>query len=246
MDIPPAVLSIAIAPLVGSFISVVAMRLHAPATIVRGRSACVSCRHTLGPLDLVPIVSWMALRGRCRHCGEHIGVLYPLIELAALTVAIWSVLQTSGEWVWVSCAFGWTLLALALTDLREQILPDFLTLPLMVIGLGSAAVLAPEELPPRVIGAVVGLGIVLAVREIYWLIRKREGIGLGDAKLLAAIGAWVAWEGLPTALLIASLTAIAMTLASRRPVSGDERVPFGLFLCVGGWIVWLYGPLELL
>jgi leader peptidase (prepilin peptidase)/N-methyltransferase len=246
MDIPPAALSILVSPLIGSFISVVATRLHAPATIVRGRSACVSCRHRLGPVDLVPIVSWIALRGRCRYCGEHIGVLYPLIELAALAVAVCSVLLMSGEWIWVSCALGWTLLALALSDLREQILPDFLTLPLLAAGLGSAAAFAPEEVAPRLIGALVGFGLVLAIREIYWVIRDREGIGLGDAKLLAAIGAWVGWEGLPTALLFASLTAIAATLASRRPVSRDERVPFGLFLCAGGWVVWLYGPLELL
>jgi leader peptidase (prepilin peptidase)/N-methyltransferase len=139
------------------------------------------------------------------------------------------------------------LLALAVADLRYQLLPDFLTLPLLAAGLGISAVLAPEELASSLFGAGVGLGAILLLRQAYWMLRKREGIGLGDAKLLAGIGAWVTWEGLPSVVLIAAFVALAGVLL-RRPGDGSlalsDRVPFGAFLCLGAWLVWLYGPLN--
>lgn len=166
-----------------------------------------------------------------------------------MAIAAWSASLLAGWWLWASCAFGWTLLALAVADVRYQLLPDFLTLPLLAGGLGTAAIFVPEEFVPRLIGAGIGLGAILVTRQAYWILRRREGIGLGDAKLLAAAGAWISWEGLPSAMLIAALGALTVVLlgirGERRLVLND-RIPFGAFLCFGAWIVWLYGPLEML
>jgi leader peptidase (prepilin peptidase) / N-methyltransferase len=239
---------ILVAPFIGSFLGVVVGRPRAPTSILFGRSACLACDHTLGPRDLVPIVSWLMTGGCCRYCGARVSLFYPAIELAALGVAVWAATSTSQWEFWASCVLGWTLLALAITDFREYLLPDFLTLPLIAVGFAEAAVFEPQALLSRVVAASIGLGAVLALRVTYRLARGREGIGLGDAKLLAAAGAWVSWDGLPSVILIASLCALASVLP--RAIRAGEipwiaRVPFGAFLCLGIWLVWRYGPLDL-
>jgi leader peptidase (prepilin peptidase)/N-methyltransferase len=235
------------APFVGSFLGVIINRVERPRTILWGRSACPHCLTVLRPPDLVPVLSWLMARGRCRHCGKALGLFYPMIELAALAVAVWSASVASGAAAWVSDLLGWTLLALAVIDARHFLLPDFLTLPLVPLGLAANALIDPENLEPAVIGAVAGFLAIIAIRQLYWWWRRREGIGLGDAKLLAAAGAWVGWPGLPSVVLIAALTALAGTLIRHIPrgsLSPAERVPFGSSLCFGIWIVWLYGPLQ--
>jgi leader peptidase (prepilin peptidase) / N-methyltransferase len=212
---------------------------------VRGLSICPACRHRLGPLDLVPLLSWVAARGRCRYCGERISAFYPTVELGALGIAAWAAATTSGPELWVSCVLGWTLLALALTDLHELLLPDLLTLPLVAAGLLVAALFRPDDLSAHVVGAVLGAAVVVAIGWTYRRLRGREGIGLGDAKLLAASGAWVSWQGLPSVTLIAALAGLAVILPGalrQRRVLWTARVPFGVFLCLGLWLVWLYGP----
>ena len=234
------------APFVGSFLGVVVTRARVPQSILVGRSACARCGHRLGPADLVPLASWLATRGRCRHCGQSIGAFYPAIELAALGVALWSAGLAADWLLWPSCLLGWLLLALAAIDLRCFLLPDFLTLPLLAGGLLLWEVAEPASLVPHAIAAALGFAFVLALRQAYWLLRRREGIGLGDAKLLAAAGAWVSWEGLASVLLVASVAALASTLLRYKrgsSISLVDRVPFGAFLCVGTWLVWLYGPL---
>jgi leader peptidase (prepilin peptidase)/N-methyltransferase len=233
------------APFIGSFLGVVVSRARAPHRILFGRSACEHCGAVLGPRDLVPLLSWLAARGRCRHCHAPLGLFYPAIELAALAIALWSAALTSDGWLWTSCLLGWWLLALAVIDIRHFLLPDFLTLPLVAAGLAVAFALEPESFWDHAIGAAAGLLFVLLLRQGYWMLRRREGIGLGDAKLLAASGALVSWKGLPSVVLIAAVAALAGALL-RTPRGGSisltDRVPFGAALCLGTWIVWLYGP----
>ena len=238
---------VAIAPFVGSFLGVIATRVERAGSIVLGHSACPACGVRLGPRDLVPILSWLASRGRCRHCGQSIGAFYPAIELAALTVAVWAAVFTSGWILWASCVFGWALLVLAIIDFKYYLLPDFLTLPLIPAGLLAAYVLDPSSLIDNIIGAAVGFSFVIILRWLYQILRGREGMGLGDAKLLAAAGAWVSWTGLPSVVLLAAL--IGLMIALLRHWRGGklaltDRVPFGTYLCFGAWIVWLYGPLQ--
>ncbi len=236
-----------LAPFIGSFIGVIVLRLPTPWSVVVGRSACPHCGQRLGVHDLIPLASWLAARGHCRHCGASLGLFYPGIELAALAVAIWAAIACDGMMVWVSCLLGWTLLALAACDGRWFVLPDSLSLPLLAAGLGLGWWLDPATLVPHAIGAAAGFLFVVLVRAVYWQLRGREGIGLGDAKLLAAAGAWLGWAPLPSVLLIGALSAITGVLVLRLfggSVAATDRVPFGAFLCLGLWIVWLYGALA--
>ena len=239
---------VVLAPCIGSFISVIVARWREPRSIAVGRSACPRCGTTLGPADLVPLLSWLAARGRCRHCGERVSPLYPALELAALGVAGAAVVAGSADALWPTCVFGWTLLALGVIDWREYRLPDLLTLPLLATGLLLAAVGDPADASSRLIGALAGGAVVLAIRAAYAALRGREGMGLGDAKLLAAIGAWLGWEALPAVVLVASLSALLVVgigAAAGRRVEAADRVAFGAFLCLAAWLVRLSGALDL-
>ncbi len=235
------------APFVGSFVGLVAHRLPRAEPIVFGRSACPSCQTTLTARDLVPLLSWLAARGRCRHCDAPLSARYPLTELAALVIALWAVSVLSGWPVLIGCLLGWALLTLALVDLREKMLPDALTLPLIGAGLVAALVLEPLAPLDHAIGAAVALTIFLAVGATFRRLRGYDGLGGGDAKLFAAAGAWVGWQGLAGVLLFATISALCVVLvmmvAGRRNL-GREEIAFGPYLCLGFWVVWLYGPLT--
>lgn len=247
MEIMPWLWPVLAAPFVGSFLGVLVTRLPGDEPVVWGRSACDSCGHRLGARDLMPLVSWLALSGRCRYCGAAIAGFYPAIELGAIAIALWAASVADGWLLWATCALGWTLLALALVDWRDGILPDALTLPLLALGLGVTYFSDPTHLADSAIGAAAGFLFFVAIRWLYRRLRGREGMGLGDAKLLAAAGAWVAWDGLPSVVLVATALGLAaaliMALRGRR-MTGDLSLAFGPALCAGLWIVWLYGPFE--
>jgi len=234
-------------PFVGSFLGLLVARLPAGEGTVWGRSHCDSCGRTLGPLELLPIVGWLLARGRCRTCGSAVPLLYPAIEVAAFAVALWSLAVLPGWLAWASCGLGWSLIVLAVVDWRHLVLPDELTLPLIPAGLAVAWAGGAERLWDHVIGAAVGGGFVLAVALLYRRLRGREGMGLGDAKLMAAAGAWVSWSGLPTVLLLSAAAGLCAGLLRQRLVAGSnlsDPVAFGSFIAAALWLVWLYGPLE--
>lgn len=239
-------LLILVAPFIGSFLGVVAERWSKGETIVFGRSRCPHCKHVLGARDLVPLASWLAAGGRCRYCGERLSVWYPAVEVAALVVAVWSMLVMPAGLAWVSSLFGWTLLTLALLDFKSLWLPRALTWPLGAVGLlvtGLWNGVFPVE---QAIGAVAGYLAMIAVAHLYRRYREREGLGDGDAYLFGALGAWIGWQGLPTVLLFAGvsgLLTVAMQVRGVQAIGWMTRIPFGPHLCLGGWLVWLYGPL---
>lgn len=247
MEAPGWLWPVLASPFIGSFLGVVVMRLPEGRPVTGGRSVCDHCGQRLGPLDLVPIASWLALRGRCRHCGAKISALPLVIELGALLVALWAA-SVSEDWaLWAGCVLGWTLLTLAAIDFRDGILPDILTLPLILAGLAATYFLTPWQLLDSAIGAVAGFAIFALIRWLYRRLRGREGLGLGDAKLLAASGAWVTWNGLPSVVLIGAVAGLAIALVvSRRGerLALDQSLPFGPALCLGTWLVWLYGPIT--
>ena len=238
------------APLIGSFLGVVATRLPVGGAIIFGRSACPQCNHRLAVYDLVPIASWLLQRRRCRYCAAPIDAFYPLMEVGALIVALSAALVYSGWVLWISCVFGWALLTIAAIDYRYMTLPDELTLPLIVAGLGSAYFLDPDDLLLNVIGAVAGFVIFYFLRWAYRQIRGHEGLGLGDAKLLAASGAWVSFVGLPSVVLLGATAGLLVVITSAffwggRRLSAYDKVPFGSYLCLGTWFVWLLGPVTI-
>jgi leader peptidase (prepilin peptidase) / N-methyltransferase len=234
------------APFVGSFINLVAERWPKGESFVYGRSHCGHCGHVLGWNDLVPVVSWGIARGKCRYCNIRISIRHPVAELSALGVAVWSFALFSGPMSWITVLFGWTLLAVSLVDLRWLWLPDALTLALGLAGLVTGWVLTPADVPGRLIGAAAAYAILTLAAWIYRRYRKREGLGAGDPRLFGAIGAWVGWQGLGTVLLYAGICGLLLVLIRARgahPVGLTTRLPFGPCLCVGAWLVWLYGPL---
>jgi leader peptidase (prepilin peptidase)/N-methyltransferase len=247
--LPSDLLAVAAAPFAGSFLNVLIARYPSWAGAVAGRSQCPACGHRLGWRDLAPLLSYALSKGRCRHCGAPIGRLYPAVELAALAVALWAAAEFSGILLWATCGLGWSLLTLAAIDWRHRQLPDALTLPLLLAGLALAYLDAPKELPDRALGAAIGYLSFTAIAWAYRRLRGRAGLGLGDAKLLAAAGAWLSWSGLPSAVLIAAVAGLLWALAragltDRKPAWG-EPIPFGPFLAIGFWLTWLYGPLHL-
>jgi leader peptidase (prepilin peptidase)/N-methyltransferase len=235
-----------VAPFVGSFLGVLVLRLPAGRPFALARSACPHCGVTLGAADLVPLASWVVLRGRCRHCSAALGAFYPGVEIAAVGIAAWATLTLPGSLVWIGCVLGWVLLAAALIDFRHLILPDALVLPLIPAGIALHALIVPERWPDHVIGAASGYLGFVAVRAIYGWLRGREGLGLGDAKLLAVAGAWVGWQGLPSVVFLGAALTLAGLLAVRATGHGVDlkgEIPFGPALALAIWIVWLYGPL---
>ena len=236
------------APFIGSFLALLIVRLPAGAPVVSGRSRCPSCGNTLAALDLVPLLSWLISRGRCRHCGEPVSRLYPGIEIAALVIAAWSLAVLPGWLAWAGAAFGWVLLVLSLIDARDFLLPDALTLPLAPAGLAVAWFANPATILDHAIGGLAGAAVFALIAWLYRRIRGRDGLGWGDVKLLGALGCWTAWQGLPSILLFAALTGLIWVLALRltgRQVTATTHLPFGPFLCWAGWLVWLYGPVVL-
>ena len=196
---------------------------------------------------MVPVVSWLARRGRC-GCGRvALSWFYPAIELGALLVAVWAAFVVDGWLLVASVLLGWTLLTLALIDARHLILPDELTLPLIPLGLLSVFAVEPTRLALHSFAAVLGYLLFLGLARLYRRVRRREGLGQGDAKLLAAGGAWVGPFGLPSVILVAAVSGLLLAVVRRlagRPLEGAAELPFGPHLALGIWLVWLYGPLE--
>jgi len=221
-----------------------------PFNLLVPRSRCSSCGHGITWYENIPVFSYLALRGRCSACREPIGARYPLVELLtgvlfAACAWRWGMTGTALAW----CGFAATLVALAGIDWDTTLLPDDLTLPLLWAGLVVAALgLTDVAVTDAIWGAVAGY---LALWAVYWafkLATGKEGMGYGDFKLFAALGAWFGWQGLLPVILLASVAGIvvglAMKAASRLRQGG--MVPFGPFLALGGLAAMLIGPPALL
>jgi len=232
------------APFAGSFFFVLARRLPAAQPDLWGRSRCEHCGHALGPLELVPIASFLLQRGRCRACGARVAPAHLVFELAAVLVAA-AVAATGADApeLWAGCVLGWTLLTLAWIDWGSFFLPDVLTLPLVVAGLVEAWWDAPWALTDRALGAIAGyLGFRL-LGALYRALRKREGLGQGDAKLLAVAGAWLGWPALGDVVLLAAVVGVgvAVVLARQRGerLAAATALPFGPPLAAAIFVLWL-------
>ena len=233
------------APFVGSFLGVLIIRLPARAPVVFARSACPRCGNRLAAIDMVPLLSFLLLRGRCRQCQAPIGLFYPVIELAATAVALWATLaDPQPERIWVDCALGWTLLALAWIDCTDFLLPDVLTLPLLVAGLGLTCAWQPDALADHSVASVLAYLSFQGLGYAYRRLRGRDGLGGGDAKLTAAAAAWCGLSALPLVVLgsalLGLLAALGLALAGRT-VTSTTRIPFGPCIALAFWLIWLHG-----
>lgn len=229
-----------IAPAIGSFMGVLTDRLPRGEDVIRSPSRCRRCDTRLGPRDLVPILSYAAQRGRCRHCGAPVPGYLWLMEIAALGLAALAILRGGELWeVWCSAALLWLLLTLAVCDLIWFRLPDGLTAALAALCLGTA--LASGFFLYALGGALIGVGAFWLLRIAYRAARGREGLGLGDVKLMAGLGALVGPHDLPLLVLIAALAALLAALLTRGGLRRDLPLPFGAALAAAGALLWLFG-----
>ena len=239
--------ALATAPCVGSFIGLLTLRLPAGRAWIVARSACGACQRPLGITDLAPIISFLALKGRCRTCGAPIPRRYIAIETGCLAIAAWAALSQTGPAVLTTALFGWALLTVAIVDAEHLWLPDVLTLPLGLAGWAftvARGVAAPWE---PLLGAAAGYLALAVVAFVYEKLRGRQGMGDGDPRLLGAIGAWVGWLGLPSVLLWACGAGLSLAAARaliHRRLDLTQPLPFGTFLAIGAWMTWLLGPLP--
>ncbi|MEH3038965.1 MAG: prepilin peptidase [Sphingomonas paucimobilis] len=225
----------------GSFIATVAIRWPAGRSVSSGRSACDGCGRTLAAWELVPLLSFVALRGRCRSCGTPIAPGHVVTELLGAAIGIAAGLVAPGGQGVAGAACGWLLLALGAIDLAAFWLPDVLTASLAAVALlGGIAGFGPD-LDARMIGGVAGVGVLWLVAELYRRLRGRVGLGGGDPKLFGAIGLWLGWRALPQVLLIAALAGLAivlvMALAGRR-MTATDRLPLGTLLAGAAFLCW--------
>lgn len=209
------------------------------------RSACPACGHEITATENIPVVSWLALRGKCSACGVAISARYPLVELLGGLLAAGAIFRFGPTWQGVAaCALLWTLLALTFIDFDTQLLPDDLTLPLLWGGLIANLYGLFVPLREAVIGAVAGY---LTLWTIYWLfkiIRGKEGMGYGDFKLLAALGAWLGWKTLPFIVLGSSVVGAFIGISLVVLKGRDHNIPlaFGPYLAIAGMIALFLGP----
>lgn len=234
--------------ILGSFIATLVLRWPAGRSVL-GRSQCDACGRPLGGFDLVPLLSALAARGRCRTCSVPIDRFHSRVEAGAALIGAVALALMPGTTGWLWALFGWLLLPLALLDARHFWLPDRLNALLAVAGLLLAGPLFEAALLDRWIGAVAG-GIVLAfLAWAYRRTRGAEGMGGGDPKLVAAIGCWTGWQALPLLLLLASAGGIGWAILAQRkgdPSLAERPVPFGVFLCIAAFAAvpvwrWLTG-----
>ncbi len=228
----------------GSYLNVVIYRLPRRLSTVLPRSRCPTCGAPIRARDNLPVLSWLLLRGRCRACGTRISGRYPLVEAltGALFVASLERFGPSGAAL-LAAIFCSLMVALAWIDLEHLILPDRITLPGIAAGIVLQLLVPWGGMVAGVVGALVGAGLLLAAYGLWWLVRREEGLGLGDVKMLAMIGAFLGWRGVAVSLFVGALTGAAFGLGLLAVGRGALRskIPFGAFLALGGLVALFAG-----
>lgn len=243
-DISALLVPPAFGAIIGSFLNVCIYRLPRGISVVRPPSACARCARTLSWYENVPVVSYLALRGRCRTCGEPISLRYPIVE--AITAAMFAL----AWWYYGPClllasrlVLGCALIVLFEIDREHQILPHAITLPGIVVGFAFSVFTEPGW-QSSLGGIVVGGGILLAIGYAYYLVRHEEGLGMGDFKMLAMIGAFLGWRLTIVTLMMASLSGSIVGVGLMATERGGMKtaLPFGTFLAIGAAIAATVGP----
>jgi len=213
-------------------------------TLSKPASHCPSCKTPIKPWHNIPIVSWLALRGKCNSCGTRISGRYPLVELATALLSLAVATQFEfGAALGLALIATWALIALTVIDADHQLLPDDITLPLLWLGLIANALGVFTDLESALWGAVFGYGSLWSVYWAFKLTTGKEGMGYGDFKLLAALGAWLGWQALPMIILMSSLVGaiIGLAMMALAKLGRGQPMPFGPYLAIAGWLSLVFG-----
>ena len=231
--------------IIGSYLNVVIHRLPRGQSTVRPASRCPACGSRIRARDNLPVLSFLLLRGRCRCCGERISWRYPAVEAVNgfLFVACLLTFGLTADAV-VAGLFSCLLLVLAIIDLDHYILPDRLTLPGLAVGLLVQPIWGRTSLSEALLGAVLGGGIILLLNGVWWLLRRVQGFGFGDVKMLAMIGCFLGPQGVVVSLFLATLTGslAGLYFITRRQLDLQSKLPFGFFLAIGALVALFLGP----
>ena len=213
-------------------------------TLATPNSHCPSCKAPIKPWQNIPVLSYLALGGKCANCGVSISARYPIIEAVtgALTVSLALYFPPSPALAG-AILLTWALVALTMIDVDHQLLPDDITLPLLWLGLAFNVFGTFVPLEQAVLGAIFGYGILWSVFWLFKLVTGKEGMGYGDFKLLAALGAWLGWQALPLIILLSSLVGavVGVALMILKQRGRDVPIPFGPYLAAAGWIALVWG-----
>ncbi len=215
-----------------------------PFNIAVPRSRCPQCGNEITASQNIPIISYLLLRGRCAGCKTKISVRYPIIELVTMMLSLvvaWKLGPTPAAVLGI--VVTWFLVAMSMIDFDHQLLPDTMTLPLMWIGLLAALIPVFTDLQSAVVGAALGYMILWSIYQLFKLITGKEGMGYGDFKLLAALGALLGWQALPVIILLSSLVGAIVGIAIIAITRRDKNIPipFGPYLAAAGWLAMLWG-----
>jgi leader peptidase (prepilin peptidase)/N-methyltransferase len=229
----------------GSFVNVVIHRLPRGVSLIRPASHCPHCGKQIRPYDNVPVLSYLWLRGRCRECRQPIPVCYLIVEVLGAILTLLAVGLASSAWeAIVSTALALALLAVFFIDLEFGIIPDVITLPGAILGLLWALMaFGATSLPDALLGVLVGGGGLLLIAGTYRLLTGREGLGMGDVKLMAMLGAFLGWQGVLATLIIGALAGSIVGLGLILTGRGTRKtpLPFGTFLVPAAWLVLFAG-----
>ena len=254
--------------LVGSFLNVVIYRLpiilerewteqcaelgdqasppEAVFTLSRPRSACPHCGHAITALENIPVISYLFLAGKCKACRTPISIRYPIIEALSALMSVIIAWHFGFGWSAVGALLlSWALIALTFIDVDHQLLPDKITLPLIWLGLAFNLSGVYTDLHSSVIGAIAGYVSLWSIYHLFKLVTGKEGMGYGDFKLLAALGAWLGWQALPMIVLLSSFVGalIGITLVLLKQHQREIPIPFGPYLAIAGWIALVWGEI---
>ncbi len=243
MTITGLILAGALGLCVGSFLNVCIYRLPLEESLVFPASHCTRCNRKLSWFENVPVVAWLALRGRCRSCHTRISIVYPLVEAFTGAMFVWAAWQYGMSWLLLSrLLLGCTLIVLFFIDLRHRILPNVITVPGTIAGF-LLSVVAPPGWISSLVGLAIGGLIPLALAEAYLRLRKIEGLGMGDVKMLALIGAFLGWQLVLLTLAVASVlgSVVGLGLIVARRGTMKLALPFGTFLAIAAMFAAAYG-----
>jgi leader peptidase (prepilin peptidase)/N-methyltransferase len=213
-------------------------------TLAIPASRCPQCGHRIRFYENVPVLSYLWLRGRCSACGTPISLRYPLVEL--LSGVLSAVVAWHFGFGWQACAalaLTWALIALSMIDIDHQLLPDSITLPFLWLGLLLSLFPVFADMRASLVGAVAGYLSLWSVYQLFRLVTGKEGMGFGDFKLLALLGAWMGWQSLPMIVLLSSAVGAVLggAMIAIRGRGRHQPIPFGPYLAIAGWIALLWG-----